>query len=82
MRALFELQLEVIDHRSWHTKFESTFINEVYVKGAVKKDANIMDEMRKVQDAMKDALNQDVSNTSFSHLFNYLPGVRMINFLT
>ena len=80
MHALFDLQLEVIDHRSWHTRFESTVINEVYVKGVVKKDANILDEMRKVNDLVKVALNQDVSMTSFCCLFNYLSEFRMLNF--
>ena len=79
MHALFDLQLEVIDHRSWHTRFESTVINEVYVKGMVKKDASILDEMTKVQNAVKDALHQEVRSTSFSCLFNYLSEFRILN---
>lgn len=72
MHALFDLQLEVIDHRSWHTRFESTVINEVYVKGVVKKDANILDEMRKVNDLVKVALNQDEAVIVVSQ---WLPGI-------
>ena len=78
MHALFDLRLDVIDHRSWHNRFESTVINEVYVKGVVKKDASILDEMTKVQDAVKDALHQEVSSTSFSCLFNHLSELRML----
>lgn len=61
MRSLFELEVEVIDHRSWHTKFESTVINEVYVKGILKKDMALETQMEGIQLKIKDAISQDVS---------------------
>ena len=32
MQALLDLKLDVIDHRSWHSRFENIVINEMYVK--------------------------------------------------
>lgn len=62
MQALFELELEVIDHRSWHTKFESTVINEVYVKGMVKKDMEVIAQLDIISKKVKDSIKQDVSS--------------------
>ena len=61
MRALFDLELEVIDHRSWHTKFESTVINEVYVKGVLKKDVEIDSQIDGITAKVKSAIGQEVS---------------------
>ncbi len=64
MQALFELELDVIDHRSWHSRFESTVINEVYVKGMVKKDMEVVTQLEIIMQKVKDSIKQDVSSTS------------------
>ena len=61
MQALFELELDVIDHRSWHSKFESTVINEVYVKGMVKKDMEVIEQLDIISKKVKDSIKQEVS---------------------
>ena len=64
MQSLFELGLEVIDHRSWHSKFESTVINEVYVKGILMNDDKVESQIKIIKQKIKDgAIRQDVSNT-------------------
>lgn len=35
MQAMLDLKLDVIDHRSWHAKFENIVINEMYVKSTI-----------------------------------------------
>ena len=72
MQALFELELEVIDHRSWHSRFESTVINEVYVKGMVKKDMEETAQLQFIMQKVKDALQQDVSWTFPDHPYLFL----------
>ena len=62
MQSLFELELEVIDHRSWHSKFESTVINEVYAKGILKKDVEVESQAEVIRKKVQDgAIRQDVS---------------------
>ena len=62
MQSLFELELEVIDHRSWHSKFESTVINEVYAKGILKKDVEVESQVEVIRKKVQDgAIRQDVS---------------------
>jgi hypothetical protein len=61
MQSLFVLELEVIDHRSWHSRFESTVINEVYVKGILKKDEDAASQLDLIEQKVKDSINQPVS---------------------
>ncbi len=61
MQSIFELELEIIDHRSWHTRFESTVINEVYAKGFLKKDVDVETHIEIIASKVKDAIRQEVS---------------------
>jgi len=61
MQTLFDLHLEVIDHRSWHTRFEDTVVNEVYVKGELKDGDDIGDLVLSIFDKISEAIGQPVS---------------------
>jgi hypothetical protein len=65
MQSLFELNLEVIDHRSWHSRFASTVINEVYVKGLLKKGEDASSQIGLIQQKVKVSISQSVS----SHIY-------------
>jgi Kef-type K+ transport system membrane component KefB len=71
MRSLFELDLEVIDHRSWHSKFEDTVINEVYAKGVMGVGMDIQSIIEKVQMAVKESISQEDSLISVTR---WIPG--------
>jgi hypothetical protein len=62
MKSLMELELEVIDHRSWHSRFESTVVNEVYVKGLLRKDDTAAYQLELIEQKVKDSINQLVSS--------------------
>jgi hypothetical protein len=62
MKSLMELELEVIDHRSWHSRFESTVVNEVYVKGLLRKDDTAAYQLELIEQKVKDSINQTVSS--------------------
>jgi len=72
MSSLFELELEVIDHRSWHTRFESTVINEVYAKGVLKKDVPVESQIEIIEQKVKSAISQPDSVVSVTR---WTPGV-------
>jgi hypothetical protein len=61
MQTLFELNLEVIDHRSWHSRFEDTVVNEAYVKGDLKAGTDIENHMQLIFEKLTRAINQKVS---------------------
>ena len=72
MKCLFDLQLEVIDHRSWHSRYEDTAINEVYVKGEVKVGTDIDAHIQQIFDGVSAAINQSDAVISVSR---WQPGV-------
>lgn len=61
MKCLFDLQLDFIDHRSWHSKFEDTVVNEVYCKGEVKGGTDLDEFIQTIFDKVTAAVNQKVS---------------------
>jgi len=61
MKTLFELDLEVIDHRSWHSRFEDTVINEMYVKGTAAGDTDICNFIEGIERSVKRVINQEDS---------------------
>ena len=71
MHSLFELELEIIDHRSWHTRFESTVINEVYAKGFLKKDVSVDSQIEFIQDKVKNAISQSVSTLIYDYFCQF-----------
>jgi hypothetical protein len=72
MKCLFDLELEVIDHRSWHSRYEDTAINEVYVKGEVKVGTDIDAHIQQIFDGVSAAINQKDAVISVSR---WQPGV-------
>jgi hypothetical protein len=72
MKCLFDLELEVIDHRSWHSRYEDTAINEVYVKGGVKVGTDIDAHIQQIFDGVSAAINQKDAVISVSR---WQPGV-------
>jgi len=64
MQTMFTLELGVIDHRSWHSRFEDTVINEMYVKGTAKGDTDICNYIEEIEHAVKGAINQEDSVVS------------------
>ena len=71
MQALFELELEIIDHRSWHSKFESTVINEVYAKGLLKEGVDISKQLEIVQQKVMSSIKQKVRSPEQSCYSDY-----------
>ena len=62
MQTMFTLNLDVIDHRSWHSRFEDTAINEIYAKG-IMKDGKTVDEMiKEIESMVVAAIGQQVSS--------------------
>lgn len=66
MKTLLENDLGVIDHRSWHTRFEDTVINEMYVKGTAVGNTDISKYIEKIENAIKAGINQEDSVVSVS----------------
>ena len=64
MQSLFELDLDIIDHRSWHSKFEDTCVNEVYARGKSKEGNNMSETLQNVHNKIQSSINQSVR---FSH---------------
>ena len=63
MQTMFTLNLDVIDHRSWHSRFEDTAINEIYAKG-IMADGKTIDEMiKEIESMVVAAIGQKVSST-------------------
>ena len=60
MATLLKNELTVIDHRSWHSRFESTVINEMYVKGTAVGSVDICEYIEQLEHAIKDTINQEV----------------------
>lgn len=72
MQTMFTLNLDVIDHRSWHSRFEDTAINEIYAKG-IMKDGKTVDEMiKEIESMVVAAIGQQDSVITISR---WLPGV-------
>lgn len=61
MATLLKNELTVIDHRSWHSRFESTVINEMYVKGTAVGSVDICGYIEHLEHAIKDTINQEDS---------------------
>jgi len=72
MRTLFDLNLEVIDHRSWHSRFEDTVVNEAYVKGDLKAGTDIEEQMHLIFNKIQEAINQKDAVISVSR---WMPGL-------
>lgn len=72
MSTLFELQLEVIDHRSWHSRFEDTIVNEVYVKADVVGGTDIAEYTQIIFDEVVKAIDQEDAVIAVSR---WTPGV-------
>jgi len=72
MQTMFKLDLEVIDHRSWHSRFESTVINEVYAKGVLRRDSEIEEELDKIELKVKGAINQEDAIITVTR---WMPGI-------
>jgi len=64
MKTLLEHDLGVIDHRSWHSRFEDTVINEMYVKGTAMGDTDICNYIEDIERAIKNGINQTDSVVS------------------
>lgn len=69
MHALFDLELSVIDHRSWHTRYESTVVNEVYVKGELKGGTDVGDFTQKLFNEVQKAIDQPDAVISVTRWF-------------
>ena len=63
MQTLFELQLDVIDHRSWHSRFQDTVVNEAYVKGDLKSGTDLDHHLQLIFDKVSEAIGQEVRRT-------------------
>ena len=63
MKILLKHNLEVIDHRSWHTRFEDTVINECFVKGTLGDDIDSITLIAKIEKSIIDEFNQPVRFT-------------------
>jgi hypothetical protein len=59
---LFDLNLDVIDHRSWHSRFEDTVVNEAYVKSDLKAGTDIDNHLQLIFDKVLEAIGQKVSS--------------------
>jgi len=65
MKTLFDLNLDVIDHRSWHSRFEDTVVNEAYVKGDLKSGTDLDEHLQLIFDKVSEAIGQKVRRTEF-----------------
>jgi len=72
MKTLLENDLGVIDHRSWHSRFEDTVINEMYVKGTAVGDTEISKYIEKIETAIKAGINQEDSVVS---VIQWMPSI-------
>eukprot|EP00558_Chaetoceros_sp_UNC1202_P006423 CAMPEP_0197244998 /NCGR_PEP_ID=MMETSP1429-20130617/9929_1 /TAXON_ID=49237 /ORGANISM="Chaetoceros sp., Strain UNC1202" /LENGTH=745 /DNA_ID=CAMNT_0042705431 /DNA_START=63 /DNA_END=2300 /DNA_ORIENTATION=+ len=72
MSTLFGLQLDVIDHRSWHSRFEDTVVNEVYVKADLPGGTDIQEHTQTIFDAVHQAIDQPDAVIAVSR---WTPGV-------
>jgi len=72
MKVLFELGLEVIDHRSWHTRFEDTVINEVYVKSTTDDEDDAEQSIENIENTIKKAFKQEDAVITVTR---WLPGI-------
>jgi len=72
MKALATLDLGVIDHRSWHSRFEDTVINEMYVKGTAVGDTDICNYIEEIERAVKLGIKQEDSVVSVNQ---WMPNV-------
>ncbi len=61
MKTLWDCELTVIDHRSWHSRFEDTVVNEVYCKGDLKSGTDISDHVQMIFDKVSESISQKVS---------------------
>lgn len=57
IKAFFDMNLDVIDHRSWHSRFGGTVINEVYVRGPPG-ESDITTIIEKISKGTSDAISQ------------------------
>lgn len=62
MQTLFTLELDVIDHRSWHSRFEDTAINEIYAKGIMSAGKDIDEMIKAIESMVVAAIGQKVSS--------------------
>lgn len=75
LKTLFDLKLEIIDHRSWHTRFDDSLVNEVYAKNSDGKkisNDNLVEYLEQIEKKFKDAICQ---NDAIVHVGQWLPGV-------
>jgi hypothetical protein len=79
MSCLYKLQLEIIDHRSWHPRgVNTTLVNEVYVRCNLKilqgmtSHQALDEQIKKVQEALTDVIDQPVSNDFFQKSRSHL----------
>jgi len=66
MQCLFDLKLDFIDHRSWHSKFEDGVINEVYCKGRVEGGTDLDEFIQTIFDKVTEAVDQKDAMISVS----------------
>ena len=64
MQTMFTLELDVIDHRSWHSRFESTAINEIYAKGVMSEGKDVDEEIKRIESMVVAAIAQEVSSVT------------------
>lgn len=57
IKALFKMDLDVIDHRSWVSRFGGTVMNEVYVRGPAG-ETDITTMIEKISKGTEEAINQ------------------------
>ena len=71
MQAMHDLKLDVIDHRSWHARFEDNVINEMYAKSTADADKDSYCSSDQTLNSIKTYLEkyicQDVSLSSNKH---------------
>ena len=75
MQAMLDLKLDVIDHRSWHAKFENIVMNEMYVK-SMTENANSLPSPDEILQFIKTHLEkcicQEVSHDAVLAFETYL----------
>mmetsp|Transcript_21501 Transcript_21501/g.30113 ORF Transcript_21501/g.30113 Transcript_21501/m.30113 type:complete len:857 (-) Transcript_21501:163-2733(-) len=86
MKAMFDLKIEIIDHRSWHSRFDDTVVNEIYAKETNVNlegvdasryltdigEQNLMDHLEDIENSIKKAIGQKDAVVSVGR---WLPGV-------
>ena len=60
MKALFDLELEAIDHRSWSPRYDDTVVDEIYCKADVKGGTDLDEYIQIIFDKLTEVIGQQV----------------------